>query len=641
MSPGVQETWASILEEAIDFYDRFKANSGSSSDIDYRAAKVFLQFGHLLTETNPNSEGVIRNYTRGLELAQAIVSEDPKRNDFRKLLADLHLGCADYYWMPPAIATVEFNAKTERHFQRAQQEYAHLTRENPGNQEYREMLGIVFARMARFYNSRSPDDPREQEFLQRAWELGYVSYRAGARLAREAGDRELEIQFWRKEMALLRDDPDNYGSDLRRYRGGNPLSWVTNAVNVLVDESPKEAEWLLQETIKINYRFLKVFPSHQERRATYDRASLEYSNFLTHQVRRDHSLSKLDALIRTNPAFHNVRAMVLTKLGSVEEQLVNLDESLRRYPTHGQYYFERATILRSQGDMNAALADLNQLLDLDQNHRIGYQSRAVVHFELGQYAHALADLNGAMNIRPEDYSVLTCIAPEKVAACPDADFRNGVLQLADRAVQFTNGAAGGLLHRGLLLVGLGRTERAAKDFEQAIQQVSDNPAAVNSVTWRIVTMRDAKPEWIRRAVGFAEKVVSLKPDYSTYWNTLGVAQYRAGDYKAATRSLEKSVKLGDGSDFGYDGIFLAMAYWQLGNKDRGRKLYDQTLAWRDQNITSEELDRFFAEAEKLIKAEAASEQESAGDSGNSGVKSRPNSESDAKREEEIEHDHQL
>ena len=165
--PGLQETWASILKESVDFYERFKADSGSSPEVDYRAARVFLHVGNLMKATKPDSEDQIRNYERGLELANAIVLKEPKRNDFRELLAQLHLCCADYYWLPGPLATEETIAKTMQHFQSAQQQYEYLAATDPGNQEYAAFQGVVFVRMATFISRRSLLDPRIEEY----WKL--------------------------------------------------------------------------------------------------------------------------------------------------------------------------------------------------------------------------------------------------------------------------------------------------------------------------------------------------------------------------------------------------------------------------------------------------------------------------------------
>ena len=62
----------------------------------------------------------------------------------------------------------------------------------------------------------------------------------------------------------------------------------------------------------------------------------------------------------------------------------------------------------------------------------------------------------------------------------------------------------------------------------------------------------------RTGVGIAREAVTLAPKAGNYWNTLGVAQYRAGDAKAAVAALEESMRLRAGGD-PYDWLFLAMA----------------------------------------------------------------------------------
>ena len=84
-----------------------------------------------------------------------------------------------------------------------------------------------------------------------------------------------------------------------------------------------------------------------------------------------------------------------------------------------------------------------------------------------------------------------------------------------------------------------------------------------------------------------------------YWNILGVAQYRNGDWKAAVEALMKAVHLrrgGNSEDF----FFLAMAHWQLDEKDKARAWYDRAVTWMDKNKPQdEELKRFRAEATDL------------------------------------------
>jgi Flp pilus assembly protein TadD len=103
-----------------------------------------------------------------------------------------------------------------------------------------------------------------------------------------------------------------------------------------------------------------------------------------------------------------------------------------------------------------------------------------------------------------------------------------------------------------------------------------------------------------QAVAHAKKAVELRPGSGSYWNTLGTAQYRNGEWKAAVEALMKSVQLRKGGD-SFDFFFLALAQWQLGEKDKARAWYDRAVAWMDKNNPhDEELKRFRVEATALL-----------------------------------------
>jgi tetratricopeptide (TPR) repeat protein len=79
-----------------------------------------------------------------------------------------------------------------------------------------------------------------------------------------------------------------------------------------------------------------------------------------------------------------------------------------------------------------------------------------------------------------------------------------------------------------------------------------------------------------------------------------VAHYRNGDWKEAAAALEKSIALSKGGT-AFDWFFLAMARWQLGQKDEARKWYDKAVAWMDKNQPkNDELRRFRAEEAALL-----------------------------------------
>jgi tetratricopeptide (TPR) repeat protein len=103
-----------------------------------------------------------------------------------------------------------------------------------------------------------------------------------------------------------------------------------------------------------------------------------------------------------------------------------------------------------------------------------------------------------------------------------------------------------------------------------------------------------------RAVALANKAIKLAPNEGANWNTLGVALYRAGNFKAAIEALNKSMELHKGG-VSFDWFFLAMAHWQLDNKADARQWYDKAVAWAEKHAPrDEELRRFRAEAAKVL-----------------------------------------
>jgi tetratricopeptide (TPR) repeat protein len=101
---------------------------------------------------------------------------------------------------------------------------------------------------------------------------------------------------------------------------------------------------------------------------------------------------------------------------------------------------------------------------------------------------------------------------------------------------------------------------------------------------------------VDRAVELAAKAVKMAETEPAYWNTLGVAQYRVGNWEAAIQALQRSVKLqSNGSSA--DWFFLAMANWRLGKRAEGRGWYVQAVDWMERNKPDDqELRRFRDEA---------------------------------------------
>jgi tetratricopeptide (TPR) repeat protein len=101
--------------------------------------------------------------------------------------------------------------------------------------------------------------------------------------------------------------------------------------------------------------------------------------------------------------------------------------------------------------------------------------------------------------------------------------------------------------------------------------------------------------------------VGAGPRTGAFWNTLGVARYRAGEYKAAVEALYRAAELRQGGD-AYEWLFLAMAHHKLDHPEETKKWYDRAARWLDENkealaknaLQADELRRFRAEADEVL-----------------------------------------
>ena len=178
------------------------------------------------------------------------------------------------------------------------------------------------------------------------------------------------------------------------------------------------------------------------------------------------------------------------------------------------------------------------------------------------------------------------VSEKSVRALPHTELR---CRLADSCVNL-----------GLLLMMRERQEEAIRIFRNLFAVEPISAITCNDVAWRLATDTDPELRPTGIALEFARKGVELGPEDRKAWNTLGVAQLRAGNWEESIKALRKSMDLRKGGDSS-DWFFLAMAHWHLGNKDQARSWFDQAVSWMDKNQPeNEELRRFRAEAAELL-----------------------------------------
>jgi WD40 repeat protein len=263
------------------------------------------------------------------------------------------------------------------------------------------------------------------------------------------------------------------------------------------------------------------------------------------------------------------------------------------------------------------LADANQLPEAEEAYRqaLGLQQSLTVQFpDAPQYRvsvawtqRALGDLLRRMGRHGEAeqiYRQALAIDEQLCAEESSDDYlrrlqetHNKLAKLYTELRQFGNAA---LHYREA--VGLGSTAPDGKRRER--KKMPPDPATENDAAWFLATCPDQQLRDPGQAVRLAETLIRRYgprgPTDGNYWNTLGMAYYRVGDWKAAVAALGKSMGLRKGGN-SFDWFFLAMAHQRLGAKEEARRWYDKAVQWMDKNKPQdEELRRFRAEAAGLL-----------------------------------------
>ena len=156
----------------------------------------------------------------------------------------------------------------------------------------------------------------------------------------------------------------------------------------------------------------------------------------------------------------------------------------------------------------------------------------------------------------------------------------------------------------------GRLDDARKGYEKALAALRRTLSArtpevqrcMADYAWMLAAATDPAYRDPHRAIELANELIQNSPKVRDVWTTLGVAHYRAGAWNDAIAALEKSEAAVPGLFTAANGFFLAMAYCQLGEKEKGREWYAKALlsAETASQPTRRELALFRAEASTLL-----------------------------------------
>jgi serine/threonine protein kinase/uncharacterized protein HemY len=264
-----------------------------------------------------------------------------------------------------------------------------------------------------------------------------------------------------------------------------------------------------------------------------------------------------------------------------------------------------ATTQRHLADLHWSSGQLVQTRQLMEraisHHRLALKLRPR-HPRYKQYLAVELAALGRLQVRLEEQAEAEEAFREALA------FQDKLAQDFPRTPRYRSDLANLQQQMGELLTAAGRPEDARPVYAQAIavrkqlvQQYPASPQYCSDLARALANCPDAQLRDTSQAVRLARQAVALAPRGADCWGTLGVTCYRAGDWQGAVTALRKAMSLRSGGH-GVEYFFLAMAGWQLGDRQQARAWYERGRQWmQETRQKTSSIRRLQAEAAALLR----------------------------------------
>ncbi len=285
-------------------------------------------------------------------------------------------------------------------------------------------------------------------------------------------------------------------------------------------------------------------------------------------ARRSVDLAAIDARLRDHPDDADAlfdRAWLRLRMTKNAEAITDLKQGLLLRPDDPDALYLLTQAYTQTGDRISLLATLDRYLKRSSDDIDARAGRGVVALQLGRLQEAADDFTKVLEADPGRDNVRFNRAEIelRLGKLPDA------LADLDSLIQRYPQDSRLYTVRGQAHDRLGHRDEALADMKQAAESPQAGANSYNNLAWRLAT-GPVRPARSAAGMVLARKAVAMAPDTAIYLNTLGVAQYRAGQYAEAITTLEKSLAASKGESDGFDLFFLAMARHKLGQIDRGK-----------------------------------------------------------------------
>jgi serine/threonine-protein kinase len=538
--PGMEQMRRAVLEEALRFYQDFLKEKSAHPGVRLATGQACVRVGFILDELGRRDKAEA-TYRQGIDLLEKLTVEFPTEAEYRFHLADCSKGLGNLLRNLSQYQAAE--APYRRAFTLSQQ----LVAEAPANRRYQGLLTNTLLNWAVVL--RVTDRPEE----------ALRAYHRAIGLRRELLAAFPPSPSDHLELALSLDDLGQ-------------LLWSLG--------QRSEAEAACLQALAIRQALAADTPGEVSHR---------------YELARGHS--SLGRILAGSDRPSEAEASYRRALALLEKLAADFPHTLAyRRELAGAYYL-LAQLFSTIGRSSEAEQAYHQAISLYEKLAADFPLTPAHRQNLAGSYYRLAQLlpaTGRTREAEQAYRQAISRFEKLVADSP-----------TDRTLRL-------LLAQGYdYLAGVLRMDGQSHEAEQAFRQTlalreqlaadfPENAADQNNLAWLLATCAEVQFRDPVRALRLAEKANELAPKDGAYLNTLGVAHYRNGDWKAAVEKLLQSVQANSGGD-GFDWLYLAMAYWQLGDPEQARRWYNRAVQGMEKSpLVKEELRRLRAEAEALL-----------------------------------------
>lgn len=302
--------------------------------------------------------------------------------------------------------------------------------------------------------------------------------------------------------------------------------------------------------------------------------------------------------IRLKPDYDDACANLAGGLArqGIPDAAASSPEALRLRSDVAEAYYDLGVAFAHRGKWDVAEGWFRKATGLKPDFAAAHGALGSVLGEQGEWDEAEGCLREKLRLKPDDAE-----AHRLLGVTVGAQGRSDeAVTYFREAIRVDRGCAEAYSNLSQALLAQRRPAEAAAVYRSAIEVFPREPTWPHNLARLLANSRNPNVRDPKEAVRHAERAVELEPENGWHWGLLGVARYRAGEWRGAVVALSESVERTH-ADSSVDSLFLAMAHWQLGSKREARAWFDRVATWMDRTQSQDaELRHFRAEAAELL-----------------------------------------